>query len=107
MSKEDEVLNIDLPSVTVPGKVTPEVEEERELMPPIESRFLFVDVAAKRAKQLRRGALPQLKDLAPDPETGARPAITQKLERIAMKEVAAGLIIYELPTAKTIAEEGS
>ena len=29
----------------------------RPKAPPIESRFLFVDVAAMRAKQLRRGAL--------------------------------------------------
>ena len=29
---------------------------------PIESRFLFVDVAALRAKQLRRGARPRLAD---------------------------------------------
>ena len=28
--------------------------------PPIESRFLYVDVAALRAKQLRRGARPRL-----------------------------------------------
>ena len=37
---------------------------------PIESRFLFVDVAAMRAKQLRRGALPRLDDddaMAGDP----------------------------------------
>ena len=31
-----------------------------ELAQPITSRFLFVDVAAQRAKQLRRGALPRL-----------------------------------------------
>src|SRR4026208_114521 len=31
----------------------------RPKAPPIESRFLFVDVAAMRAKQLRRGALPR------------------------------------------------
>ena len=31
-------------------------EPPREPAPPIESRFLFVDVAALRAKQLRRGA---------------------------------------------------
>ena len=32
----------------------PESEPERDPMPPIESRFLYVDVAAQRAKQLRR-----------------------------------------------------
>src|SRR3954469_10364209 len=31
-----------------------------EPLPPIQSRFLFVDVAALRAKQLRRGARPRL-----------------------------------------------
>lgn len=56
---------------------------------PITSRFLFVDVAAQRAKQLRRGALPRL-DRAP---TGPR-----KLERVAMEEVKTGLIHYTLPT---------
>ena len=38
----------------------PEPEAPRERMPPVESRFLYVDVAARRAKQLRRGALPRL-----------------------------------------------
>lgn len=66
-------------------------------MPPLESRFLYVDVAARRAKQLRRGALPRLKSLSPDPETGERPARVNKLERIAMEEVDEGLIVYELP----------
>ena len=62
-----------------------------------ESRFLYVDVAARRAKQLRRGALPRLEALAPDPETGERPATVAKLERIAMEEVDEGLIAYALP----------
>lgn len=62
-----------------------------------ESRFLYVDVAARRAKQLRRGALPRLAALAPDPETGERPATVAKLERIAMEEVDEGLIAYALP----------
>ena len=62
-----------------------------------ESRFLYVDVAARRAKQLRRGALPRLAALAPDPDTGERPATAAKLERIAMEEVDEGLIAYALP----------
>ena len=61
------------------------------------SRFLYVDVASRRAKQLRRGALPRLAALAPDPETGERPAPVSKLERIAMEEVDEGLIAYALP----------
>jgi DNA-directed RNA polymerase subunit K/omega len=58
---------------------------------PITSRFLFVDVAAQRAKQLRRGALPRLE----------RGTVTQghhKLERVAMEEVRTGVIHYTLPT---------
>ena len=57
---------------------------------PITSRFLFVDVAAQRAKQLRRGALPRL-----DRHSSHTP---HKLERIAMEEVRSGLIHYDLPT---------
>lgn len=56
---------------------------------PITSRFLFVDVAAQRAKQLRRGALPRLERSSTTPH---------KLERMAMEEVRAGLIEYALPT---------
>jgi DNA-directed RNA polymerase subunit K/omega len=57
--------------------------------PPITSRFLFVDVAAQRAKQLRRGALSRL-------ARGAH--VPHKLERVAMEEVRAGVIQYTLPT---------
>ena len=59
---------------------------------PITSRFLFVDVAAQRAKQLRRGALPRV-----DRTLTAAPA-PHKLERVAMEEVRSGLIHYSLPT---------
>ena len=68
-----------------------------EPMPPVENRFLFVDVAAQRAKQLRRGALPRLAPLRPDPETGARPDVVIRLETVAMEEVEQGLVVYELP----------
>ena len=61
---------------------------------PIESRFLFVDVAAMRAKQLRRGALPRL-DEAGEPEIH-RPH-PHKAERIAMEEVKHGLVLYDVP----------
>ena len=56
--------------------------------PLITSRFLFVDVAAQRAKQLRRGALPRVE---------RHPASPHKLERIAMEEVKTGMIDYTLP----------
>lgn len=61
--------------------------------PLITSRFLFVDVAAQRAKQLRRGALPRIE----------RPSVgPHKLERLAMEEVKAGLIDYTLPGASDL-----
>ena len=66
----------------------PQTDEPRTPVAPITSRFLFVDVAAQRAKQLRRGALPRL-------ERGS--ATPHKLERVAMEEVRTGVIEYSLP----------
>jgi DNA-directed RNA polymerase omega subunit len=60
-----------------------------EPAPPIESRFLFVDVAALRAKQLRRGARPRV-----GAEDGPIP---HKAERLAMEEVRRGLVYYDVP----------
>jgi DNA-directed RNA polymerase omega subunit len=57
-----------------------------EPAPPIQSRFLFVDVAALRAKQLRRGARVRF-----DAEG------THKAERVAMEEVRRGLVQYNVP----------
>lgn len=62
-------------------------DANRAAASPITSRFLFVDVAAQRAKQLRRGALSRL-----DGSTGPH-----KLERVAMEEVRTGLVDYSLP----------
>jgi len=59
-----------------------------EPLPPIQSRFLFVDVAALRAKQLRRGARVRF-----DAEPGA--PLMKKPERLAMEEVRRGLVKYE------------
>ena len=95
MSSESEQPEAQQEEAAEPQSAEP--AEERERMPPLESRFLDVDVAARRAKQLRRGALPRLKGLTPDPETGERPVPANKLERIAMEEVNEGLIVYELP----------
>ena len=64
-------------------------EAAAELSPLITSRFLFVDVAAQRAKQLRRGALPRVERHAAGPH---------KLERLAMEEVRRQVIQYTLPT---------
>ena len=56
---------------------------------PIHSRFLFVDVAARRANQLKRGARVRLRQ-----DHDRHP---HKLERMAMEEVRHGLIHYQLP----------
>lgn len=63
--------------------------------PPIESRFLFVDIAAQRAKQLRRGANPRV----PLPLGGP-----VKLERVAMTEVREGLVDFALPAFRAPGE---
>ena len=52
-----------------------------------------MDVAAQRAKQLRRGALPRLE---------RNPTGPHKLERVAMEEVKQGVIQYTLPTADDV-----
>ncbi len=64
-------------------------DADAEPAEPINSRFLFVDVAAQRAKQLRRGALPRIERVQTGPH---------KLERIAMEEVRQRVIHYTLPT---------
>jgi DNA-directed RNA polymerase subunit K/omega len=63
-----------------------------EPLPPIESRFLFVDVAALRAKQLRRGARVRIDDAEHLPK---------KAERVAMEEVRRGLVFYNVPDNKS------
>jgi DNA-directed RNA polymerase omega subunit len=73
---------------------TPKIPAEP--LPPIQSRFLFVDVAALRAKQLRRGAQPRLGDEVPVPH---------KAERVAMEEVRRGLVYYDVPPAKPMDEK--
>ena len=70
----------------------------REPVQPIESRFLFVDVAALRAKQLRRGAKARLSD-DPDHNHGPKPL---KAERVAMSEVRNGLVEWQLPDFKAV-----
>ena len=69
--------------------VAPSSAEAAEPAAPITSRFLFVDVAAQRAKQLRRGALPRVE---------RHPGGPHKLERLAMEEVRKRVIQYTLPT---------
>ena len=69
---------------------------EHERVPPIYNRFLFVDIAALRAKQLRRGALPRLDPPVTDPATGHRSELPHKAKRIAMEEVRTGLVPFEV-----------
>jgi DNA-directed RNA polymerase subunit K/omega len=64
-----------------------------EPAPPIQSRFLFVDVAALRAKQLRRGARVRIAET----EVAHVPT---KAERIAMEEVRRGLVSYDMPAPR-------
>ena len=68
-----------------------------EPAPVIESRFLFVDVSALRAKQLRRGALPRF---SPDHTFTAM----HKPERVAMEEVRRRLVVFQLPVGRGKAE---
>jgi len=67
---------------------------------PIESRFLFVDVAALRAKQLRRGATVRLDTLLEDPAM----ARAVKPERLAMEEVRQDLVPWSLPDFKVVVD---
>lgn len=67
---------------------------------PIESRFLFVDVAALRAKQLRRGARARL-DQAEEPIPVLK---VVKAERVAMEEVKQNLVQWNLPDFKVVVD---
>lgn len=67
--------------------------------PPIESRFLFVDVSALRAKQLRRGARVRL-DRSPEELLPAVKLL--KPERVAMEEVKQNLVQWSLPDFKVV-----
>ena len=67
---------------------------------PIESRFLYVDVAALRAKQLRRGARARL-DQAEEPVPVAKMV---KAERVAMEEVRQNLVQWDLPEFKAVVD---
>ncbi|HYS26765.1 MAG TPA: hypothetical protein VEP46_14230 [Vicinamibacterales bacterium] len=87
MDANDEVLDPAAESEASPAP--------RQKAPPIESRFLFVDVAAMRAKQLRRGATVRLDELLEAGEVAR--ALPHKAERIAMEEVRRNLVLYEVP----------
>jgi len=72
-----------------------ETSEPQPKAAPIDSRFLFVDIAAMRAKQLRRGARPRLGE--DDPLIDTHRTHPHKAERVAMEEVRRGLVLYDVP----------
>lgn len=76
----------------------PEEHGPRPTAPPIESRFLFVDVAAMRAKQLRRGALVRLDD----EDFASMRVVPHKPERVAIEEVRRNLVLYDTPATKKL-----
>ena len=76
-------------------EITPS-NEPVEPAPPVSNRFLFVDIAALRAKQLRRGARPRL-DQSSHETHASQP---HKAERVAMEEVRRRLVQFDLPAAK-------
>ena len=81
---------------TPPIEESVQVNEPAEPAPPVSNRFLFVDIAALRAKQLRRGARPRL-----DPSSHETPhPQPHKAERVAMEEVRRRLVQFDLPAAK-------
>ena len=82
--------------ITEPVEQAPEPLIPAEPAPPITSRFLFVDVAALRAKQLRRGARLRLGEEAAH--------LPHKAERLAMEEVRRGLVEYDVPAGKPARE---
>jgi DNA-directed RNA polymerase subunit K/omega len=94
---EAEVPQVDQAAELMPGDDTPIIHPKA---PPIESRFLYVDVAALRAKQLRRGARPRL-DQAEEPLPLVK-AI--KAERVAMEEVKNNLVQWDLPEFKAVVD---
>ncbi len=80
--------DVDVSVVAEEVAEAPQEQEPKRVVPPLKSRFLFVDVAAERAKQLRRGARPRVD------------GPTHKLERLAMREVAGGYVEWSLPQFK-------
>jgi DNA-directed RNA polymerase subunit K/omega len=78
---------------------SPEPAIPAEPAPPIHSRFLFVDVAALRAKQLRRGARMRF-------EAAQMASAPLKPERVAMEEVRRGLVPYAVLDQQSPSTEG-
>lgn len=95
---EAEIPQVD-PVVEQPEAPVEEAPIVIEKAAPIESRFLYVDVAALRAKQLRRGARPRLEH-AEQPI----PSKLIKAERVAMEEVRQNLVGWDLPEFKAVVD---
>ena len=89
-----------LESTTVDAPAAEETPIIHPKAAPIESRFLYVDVAALRAKQLRRGARPRL-DQA---EEAVPISKAVKAERVAMEEVKQNLVQWDLPDFKVVVD---
>ncbi len=88
----------EIPQVEAP------VDEEPIVHPkaaPIESRFLYVDVSALRAKQLRRGARVRLDHDTLDQLPASK---LIKPERVAMEEVKQNLVQWDLPDFKVVVD---
>src|SRR6187455_262789 len=93
---------LEISQVESPAGDTPAADEAPIVHPtaaPIESRFLYVDVAALRAKQLRRGARPRLDQVEEAPVSKA-----VKAERVAMEEVKQNLVQWDLPDFKVVVD---
>jgi DNA-directed RNA polymerase omega subunit len=71
----------------------PEGKNDNNWTTEIDSKYRLVLLAAKRAKQLQRGAKPRLQSNA------------KKLTRIALEEVQHGLINYQQIVKETPSEE--
>ncbi|MEY4095912.1 MAG: hypothetical protein RLZZ53_3111 [Acidobacteriota bacterium] len=94
--------DVEIPQVDAAAEQAPaeEVPAVLEMAVPIESRFLYVDVSALRAKQLRRGARPRLDRL----EENVVVAKAVKAERVAMEEVRQNLVLWDLPEFKAVVD---
>jgi DNA-directed RNA polymerase subunit K/omega len=94
---------LEISQVDSPAGDTPAADEApivHPTAPPIESRFLYVDVAALRAKQLRRGARPRLDQV----EEAIPVSKAVKAERVAMEEVKQNLVQWDLPDFKVVVD---
>ena len=90
LMREDE-LRVETIAEEPVGAELKEPQMPSEPAPPITSRFLFVNVAGQRARQLHKGAFPRI------PHDELEGLGLSKLERLAMEEVNRGLVYYDLP----------